>query len=791
MPEPVVIMGPAGRPAEPSAGPPEHGSDPAQRAKGGIGRRILRWASEVLARALWAASLATLRAVKRYPRISLGAGTSILILGAVWLTQPHPGTGKRTIPTNKIAGNLFAPAAKVQNDPGGANQKAAVVDRSDTSRSEPGARETARPDAIPQPNLAASAKSVDDLPAFHSLTDGSKSEQDHQSPEKPAAGVELAAGPKAEQELAPASALESRSATLLAPPVPDPVHAPPLPIAQQDKHGADAAQAPPLLDPPAAAPALTAMSPPIEPSPVSASANDPLQIAPALELAAKEPKPAQDPAPLPVAKAAEGDVPTAGDKLPDGAASDHPKPIPSPVASVELGPASPVDSSTGKPKLSDGDPKQPETPESNVADRMASTPEHPAPGPAHEPPRAASMPISETLAASGTARPESTSSPTSESNQTSTRAAEAEPRVAKSRTQDSRAEQASPENPAGAGWVSIPNSGRLPIDGADDVATKAGDSDPAIGSRSIVARDMRAHTAKDVGFELESSQPRTPARGAGDQAQTGERFAAGAGSQAERGARSDAPRVESVPHLVERGENFWSISRQYYNSGRYYRALWKANAERYPDISVLHVGDTIMIPPPEELDPKYIVAPRTGASSTLAGARGSPGSGRDGDRQDSATDPAEPSASSPSRRTPTSAARSSQASRLADGVPARSSRATDGELDLSISDGRARAGRSGELAVNDDARNDEPETRTSARPRRSDTAAPGRPIYKVRPYDTLRSIARDTLDDPRRASEILELNRGLIDDPTQLIAGQILELPEDARTTVRRSASRR
>ena len=56
------------------------------------------------------------------------------------------------------------------------------------------------------------------------------------------------------------------------------------------------------------------------------------------------------------------------------------------------------------------------------------------------------------------------------------------------------------------------------------------------------------------------------------------------------------PRVECVPHLVERGENFWTISRQYYNSGRYHRALWKANADRYPDINVLHVGDTIMIP---------------------------------------------------------------------------------------------------------------------------------------------------------------------------------------------------
>jgi nucleoid-associated protein YgaU len=78
----------------------------------------------------------------------------------------------------------------------------------------------------------------------------------------------------------------------------------------------------------------------------------------------------------------------------------------------------------------------------------------------------------------------------------------------------------------------------------------------------------------------------------------------------------------------------------------------------------------------------------------------------------------------------------------------------------------------------------------AARPRRSDTGAPRRPVYKVRPYDTLRSIARDTLDDPRRAGEILELNDGIIRDPSHLVVGQILELPEDARTTLRRSASR-
>jgi nucleoid-associated protein YgaU len=46
------------------------------------------------------------------------------------------------------------------------------------------------------------------------------------------------------------------------------------------------------------------------------------------------------------------------------------------------------------------------------------------------------------------------------------------------------------------------------------------------------------------------------------------------------------------------------------------------------------------------------------------------------------------------------------------------------------------------------------------------------------------------LGDSHRSSEILDLNHDPIDDPAQLIVGQVLELPEDARTSVRRSASR-
>ena len=75
-------------------------------------------------------------------------------------------------------------------------------------------------------------------------------------------------------------------------------------------------------------------------------------------------------------------------------------------------------------------------------------------------------------------------------------------------------------------------------------------------------------------------------------------------------SESESPRVEVVPHVVEPDENFWTISRLYYSSGRYYRALWKANSAKIQKIDRLHVGDVILIPPVEELDPTYIDSSR-------------------------------------------------------------------------------------------------------------------------------------------------------------------------------------
>ena len=59
-------------------------------------------------------------------------------------------------------------------------------------------------------------------------------------------------------------------------------------------------------------------------------------------------------------------------------------------------------------------------------------------------------------------------------------------------------------------------------------------------------------------------------------------------------------------HTVRSGENFWTISLLYYRSSRYCKALWAANKNAVPDFDRLAVGDKIIIPRPDQLDPALI-----------------------------------------------------------------------------------------------------------------------------------------------------------------------------------------
>jgi nucleoid-associated protein YgaU len=197
-------------------------------------------------------------------------------------------------------------------------------------------------------------------------------------------------------------------------------------------------------------------------------------------------------------------------------------------------------------------------------------------------------------------------------------------------------------------------------------------------------------------------------------------------------------RVEPVPHVVQRGENFWTISRLYYGSGRYYMALWKANSRLVEKPEKLYVGMTIRIPPPEALDSSLIERPRVEAPAK------------------------------PLRKTSRPVSRDDRDDGVGVGIEPSRRQTSERELALPVVDPLTDRG-------SRTSRDFEPESSSEVLYR------PRRPLYRVRPRETLRGIARDTLGDSHRADEILELNRDIIKDPHSLVAGQVLELPEDAR----------
>ena len=59
-------------------------------------------------------------------------------------------------------------------------------------------------------------------------------------------------------------------------------------------------------------------------------------------------------------------------------------------------------------------------------------------------------------------------------------------------------------------------------------------------------------------------------------------------------------------HTVRGGENFWTISLLYYGSSRFGKSLWAANKDAIPAFDRLSVGDKIIIPRVNQLDPALI-----------------------------------------------------------------------------------------------------------------------------------------------------------------------------------------
>jgi nucleoid-associated protein YgaU len=274
-------------------------------------------------------------------------------------------------------------------------------------------------------------------------------------------------------------------------------------------------------------------------------------------------------------------------------------------------------------------------------------------------------------------------------------------------------------------WVPLPSAGkvRIPVDDGRRAVEPAParpeiEPEPTVPARSVPGSEA----AIGAGTLLANRSARATRGG-------------NAVTDADAEARD---RVESVPHVVQTGENFWSISQLYYGSARFYKALWAANSKTVPVLEKLTVNQTIRIPPPEALDRRLILSPRELAAIS-AGSTAAP--------RQAAPRPAAPRA--------------------------------PGEIEVALPTSDPFARRKAEQTESD---SDEPIVGPSVRPRR--------PQYRVHTRETLRSIARDTLGDSRRASEILDLNADAIDDPNRLIPGQILELPDDAKVGTARSTRR-
>ena len=322
------------------------------------------------------------------------------------------------------------------------------------------------------------------------------------------------------------------------------------------------------------------------------------------------------------------------------------------------------------------------------------------------------------------------------------------------RSQESPSKTTTDGGLAGSGWVRVASKGHLSLEMTDDrseaMADERGGLDSSAGLRG------RFEGPATV------SAPDRPEVSGGPTTEKAVPKARETAPEPTNGHPPEKPHLDSTIHVVERGENFWTISRLYYGSARYYRALWKANSQKYPNIQEIHINDVIEIPAVENLDPAYIDPSQRGPVAHRERDRGlDQDLGSDPDRSDSV----------PTSRT----ARSSDIG-LSAGRPMRS--APELELpvgDLEPDDWTARIGRA---QSSDHLRTENNKTSISRQACRESSTE--QPVYKVRDYDTLRSIARDLLGDPHRAEEIYELNRDVIGDPNRLAAGTLLELPEDA-----------
>ncbi|MDA1016348.1 MAG: LysM peptidoglycan-binding domain-containing protein [Planctomycetota bacterium] len=85
------------------------------------------------------------------------------------------------------------------------------------------------------------------------------------------------------------------------------------------------------------------------------------------------------------------------------------------------------------------------------------------------------------------------------------------------------------------------------------------------------------------------------------------------------GAANADPRARARVHVVDVGENFWTISRKYYQTGRYNQALGAYNSTRIPDARKMRPAMKVLIPPVATLHAKYPKLCPSDLGNTVAG----------------------------------------------------------------------------------------------------------------------------------------------------------------------------
>lgn len=830
MPEPVVIFPPGSQEADPTGHAVTHASqteddaadaapDDAEELAAGLSvmRRILGFLLAILQRVAKAILGVLAYLIREYPRHSIAAGASVVILGGILYSQSGSGKGRGDLP-NAINGNPSAKADDSKN-PGSQTGGALAASGKPSDTPKPGgpgnpaggAADPPKPPAADSQQTKtaqneASAEPVLPAPSAESAKhDGAQPSALAQAavPEKPPAGSGTGQGqPNSNTESTdvplPAPASDATKATILTD------AGPPASATDQSAKAQTKTDVPPDLWLPEAAPkragndsakganpgetivAEPAPKPAVDDTAKSAKTGEtaiaaapggeakppenligetPVAAAPSGEKRPPEhPKAGVDSTNKPfdptpnlggdanllagasppgIAPAAQAQTDSTLRMATEGVAPGKPKDVEPPVTAPGM-----QNDEAREKKLAGGE----QSPESKAAHPSAPPPAPAAPAPndlEEKPTRSIagqdvlSAPAAVSAPAPSREQPIKEISPASERATQTERTAPVDAAAPTGIPAEPKLENSRSKLASRPGWIVIPNSGKVPLDPTESSSSASHESGAGDGSEQpIGAGDLRSHAARDVAFEPEPSHMgsgRNPGMGFGRrESQT----APATDKAAQPRAASHTERVEATEHLVERGENYWTIARQYWGSGRYYRALWKANEAKHPDIKDLRVGDVIMVPAVEDLDPELILPAGTDGRPVSLAAAGNSRTVSQGSRR---TDDQDRAAEQPIRR----------------------KKASNSEI------------------FGDEG--DEIESRTSARPR-DGGRPPGRPVYRVRPYDTLRSIARDTLGTARRADEIMELNRGLIDNPSQLVVGQVLELPEDARTSIRRPA---